>query len=959
MRVAVGFFTLFCLGLLCTGCPTPGDFRFTNADTSTGGLLGGILAYATGATEDTQGAATNETSREVVEPDVIRRDGSMLYILNQYRGLTLVDLDTGKVAAQVPTYGYPRDLYIAGNHAYVLVGYASSYRAEGNLIVSDVASRLYAVDLSDLTHPAVHQFDLNGDLVDSRLVGDVLYAVCAEYQYYTTGVAVAKEQTSSSWVTSVNIANETDIHKVDEVSLDGFGSVIQATNSAIFVAAPDWSRNKTAITYVDISDPNGAIAVAGSIEVDGYVPDQYKMDAYQGVLRVVSNDWNWNWNRGRKNIVTTISLADPMHLEKLGEVELVDAAGESLFATRFDGPRAYVVTFLVKDPLFVIDLSDPVHPTVAGKLEVPGWSTHIEPQGNRLIALGVDDTAGRRVCVTMFDVTDPAHPTQVGDRVTFGDDWSWSSAYYDVKAFTVLDDVLIVPFSGWTSNGGYERLQFIGYGNDGLTAGGYVDVTGSVLRSFEYEPKYYGVTSEQLVTIDGSDLAHPVVEKTLTLAEYVNDYFKLSETADAAVIANTSSGKTLVRTLDAVNDSPMGEAAVDIGSLAKAYAYGQSVVLVGTYWDSSTYAASYRVAKVDCSNPETPVASAVLPVDVTPFWSYWYGYYDSYGAMPMVAEASDAGNTSPDSAGSSGTKMAYAYWWPWWTPQNTTFLVGDVLALRCSSESFDTVFGGGVPYQGLALVNLPDLEWTSTAGLGFSEIVSMDAAGNKLYIGTQEYAGMDLLRPVCANYLRGFNPAALTMGPAVNVPGTFVQYDPAKGLLVVRDNQWDGLWNYSSSLRSLRWNGGAQIDPLDKVALPDNVGVILGRGSRIYCDAHTGGYVIPMAEAASAGSTSGGTVSSAKADNSGYRIYAITLDDDGGLQAGDGVLVTKDWGNLLDASGATALVTVGNVIATYDFSGEGALEGFYETMGYPLSVHFTDSAAYVPLGYTGFAKLVR
>ena len=40
----------------------------------------------------------------------------------------------------------------------------------------------------------------------------------------------------------------------------------------------------------------------------------------------------------------------------------LDASGDSLYATRFDGARAYIVTYFTVDPLFVIDLSDPSAP---------------------------------------------------------------------------------------------------------------------------------------------------------------------------------------------------------------------------------------------------------------------------------------------------------------------------------------------------------------------------------------------------------------------------------------------------------------------------------------------------------------------------------------------------------------------------------------------------------------------
>lgn len=937
MRALARLTLLLAAAAVIAGCPQH-TYRFTNADVTNQGWRYSLLAGEPAAIDDVS-TGTNTTPREVVEPDVIRRAGDTLYVLNQYRGLTIVDLRQKKIVAQAPTYGYPRDLYVVGNRAYVLVASASQYAADGPTVSFSVASRLYVVDLNDPENTSLPTFDLNGDLVDSRLVGDVLYAVCAEYQYYYDGVAVAKSATSASWVTSVNVADPGNIHQVAGVSFDGLGSVIQATNSAIFVAAPDWQSNQTGITYVDISDPAGAIAVAGSITVPGYVADKYKMDAYQGVLRVVSNDWNWS--QGRKNFVTTIDLADPMNLQVLGSTELSDASGETLFATRFDGPRAYVVTYLVKDPLFVLDLSDPANPKVAGKLIVPGWSTYIEPQGNRLIALGVDDTNGRRVCVSMFDVTDPASPQQIGDKATFGDNWSWSSAYNDVKAFTVLDDVLIVPFSGWTDTGGYDRLQFVSYGDAGVTARGYVDVQGTVLRSFEYEGRYYGVTTEQLSIIDGSDLDAPVVEEGLTLAEYVAKVVTLSPSLRAEIVTQSATEKTLVRLVNA-DDAVVAETETAIGSLSEAHPYGSSLVLVGTDYDQTTYESYYLVSLIDCSTPETPNVKPVVKVGVQPYYSGWWyrGWLADDVAMPATAGVAPA---ESDSA-----KSLAMPWWGWWLPGDMAFVLGNTLALRCYGGTFDVAFGGDTPWQGLALVDLVADQWTNTIGLGYAEIVSINAAGNKLCIGTQDSAGYDFLKPLAANNLRLLDVNLLLMGPAVNVPGTFVQYEPERKLLVVRDEQWGTGWNYTTRLRSLSWDGSTALEPLDELKLPSGFNTVLGRGARLFIDASAYVSVEPV-------SATDGTVSST--DESRYSLYAATLSDAGIFDLGDPVLVTKQWGSLFDAQGSKAYVTIGNALAVYDFSGAPALAGLYETMGYPTSICFGAEDAYVSFGYAGLAKI--
>ena len=205
MRNIAYLLTLSVVVSLCAGCPCgkPGDPRFTSANQSGGGwwgLLDGILAPM--GAEDNEGAGEQEQPREVVEPDVIRRDGNLLYVLNQYRGLTIADLDSEVLLSQVATTGFPRDLYLVGDRAYVLVGYAHQFMPMAEGVQFEVSSRLYVLDVSNPAEAAIlASFDLEGDLVDSRLVGDVLYAVSAQFEWYWDGVAVAKEQTSESWVT--------------------------------------------------------------------------------------------------------------------------------------------------------------------------------------------------------------------------------------------------------------------------------------------------------------------------------------------------------------------------------------------------------------------------------------------------------------------------------------------------------------------------------------------------------------------------------------------------------------------------------------------------------------------------------------------------------------------------------------------------------------------------------------
>lgn len=135
-------------------------------------------------------------------------------------------------------------------------------------------------------------------------------------------------------------------------------------------------------------------------------------------------------------------------LNVIGELRGI-APTEQIYAVRFLGETGYVVTFRQTDPLFVVDLSDPTAPSIAGELHVPGYSSYLHPiAGGYLLAVGMDGTEDGTVtgfAVSLFDVRDPANPTRVDQLTIESDDWSWSEALWDHHAFTYYNGVLSVP----------------------------------------------------------------------------------------------------------------------------------------------------------------------------------------------------------------------------------------------------------------------------------------------------------------------------------------------------------------------------------------------------------------------------------------------------------------------------------------------------------------------------------
>jgi len=115
-----------------------------------------------------------------------------------------------------------------------------------------------------------------------------------------------------------------------------------------------------------------------------------------------------------------------------------------------------MVTFKQVDPLFVIDLSNPVNPKVLGELKIPGFSNYLHPYDeNTLIGFGKDtgetEWGGVRtkgLKLSLFDVKDVANPKEL-DTYIMGDSGSNSIALNDHKAFLFDKEknILAIPVS--------------------------------------------------------------------------------------------------------------------------------------------------------------------------------------------------------------------------------------------------------------------------------------------------------------------------------------------------------------------------------------------------------------------------------------------------------------------------------------------------------------------------------
>ncbi len=190
-----------------------------------------------------------------------------------------------------------------------------------------------------------------------------------------------------------------------------------------------------------INAQNGELKYQVKGEVPGSVLNQFSMDESQGYFRIATT-FNQVWSNFQDSPTQSYNNVYVLNnsLQVTGRVEDL-ASGERIYSARFMGNRLYLVTFQRTDPLFVIDLSDPQAPKVAGELKIPGFSTYLHPyDANTIIGFGKDAEDQGEVVKTkglklaLFDVSNIQAPKEL-DTYIMGDMGSDSVALYDHKAF--------------------------------------------------------------------------------------------------------------------------------------------------------------------------------------------------------------------------------------------------------------------------------------------------------------------------------------------------------------------------------------------------------------------------------------------------------------------------------------------------------------------------------------------
>lgn len=177
----------------------------------------------------------------------------------------------------------------------------------------------------------------------------------------------------------------------------------------------------------------------------GWNDPSFRMSEFQDDLRVVTSHFresdglpehvlNILREDGSRELQIIASLPNDENPESIGK------PGENIFAVRFTDNRAYIVTFEQVDPLYVIDLTTPESPVIAGALEIPGFSRYLHPLSDDwLLGIGNQVEQGfiQGVKLELYDIRDMTNPL-AKDTVVLGDRGSSTEANYDLRSISLL-----------------------------------------------------------------------------------------------------------------------------------------------------------------------------------------------------------------------------------------------------------------------------------------------------------------------------------------------------------------------------------------------------------------------------------------------------------------------------------------------------------------------------------------
>ncbi len=335
-------------------------------------------------------------------------------------------------------------------------------------------------------------FDITSTYITSRLIADELFIVTSKLieskdevqerpNYHENQITKPIPYSNIYYINGtysnnyVNIAKTNINNRVnlDIVSYLGLGQVIYFSDNHIYFAEEKYRKEGSSNQSIIIKF-NQDLILSGAQEIKGYVLDQHSLNEYRDNLRVATSSHN-DTEKESNNIYI---LNEKMKI--IGKLEDF-SRGQEIQAATFIKDKAYVETFNILDPFYVISLANERKPKIISSIKFDGYNTNLIPYDeNHIVAFGLildQDKHATGLKVSLYDVTNP-NKVNIKAKATFMYD-EYNSAYsdvlYDCKAL-LLDykrGYLGFPIIYWINEkqqpAYYKQFYVVYKINDGFT----------------------------------------------------------------------------------------------------------------------------------------------------------------------------------------------------------------------------------------------------------------------------------------------------------------------------------------------------------------------------------------------------------------------------------------------------------------------------------------------------------
>lgn len=455
---------------------------------------------ASASTSQQEYSETNLLVEGVDEGDVVKTDGSYIYVLKSSRTVQIYRAREGNITAAATVHPEAenaqvsyREMYVDGDQM-ILVGniYESQMnRKSDDMYQMDSDTRTVA-DVYDISDPEKPEFlgrtTRDGQYLTSRKIEKHLYL----FSEYASSLEIMAQSDSpdmflpctqgdqlippedlyvpsdglKAWdscqyllMTSVDLENPEKIQ--DQKAVLNGGWQVSVTQDSIYLRQVRWDSDETRTDLVRFAYEEGKFHAVAGTTLSGELTDEYALNEQDGYLRLLLSGWD-----GEQSTNYVYVLDGQMQV--VGQLDGL-APGETIYSARFLGTMGYFVTYRNVDPLFAVDLSDPENPQIIGQLKVTGFSDYLHFYGeNQLLGIGweTDPETGEQtgLKLSMFDISDPENITEVHKLVIEGVDACPALNQY--KAFLVDPKKNIIGFSTelyddyWNAVGDYMVFSY-------------------------------------------------------------------------------------------------------------------------------------------------------------------------------------------------------------------------------------------------------------------------------------------------------------------------------------------------------------------------------------------------------------------------------------------------------------------------------------------------------------------